>query len=199
MTVSERIATAAATIDASISLVEAAHMMQQRDTGFLAVVEGERLVGVVTDHDIVVRGLAQSRSPFETPVSAVMSIEVVCCFGKQSVDEAKALMDERDIRRLPIIDDQHAVLGVLTREDLGIPGTPKKTPMKVTFSKQKTDSYGRPRKVQIKSVYITSTTEKEAAVSAAVKHFEDEEGTAWSNVADEVDVNDEKGTPGGQP
>jgi hypothetical protein len=91
-----------------------------------------------------------------------------------------------------VIDEQHRLLGVLTRDQLGMPNVPPKAPVKVTFSKKKTDSYGRPHKVPIKSVYITSTTEKEAAVSTAVKRLEDEEGTVWSNVADELDVDADK-------
>jgi CBS domain-containing protein len=192
MNVSESMTPAPPTIEASASLVEAAGVMRQNDTGFLSVVEEGRLVGVLTDNDIVVRGLAERRSPFETPVSEVMSIEVVCCFGNQPLEEAKALMDEHDITQLPIIDDQHAVIGLLTRGQLGLPGESKKAPVKVTFCKKKTDRYGRPRKVPIKSVYITSTADKEAALSTAVKRFEDEEGTVWSNVADELDVEDKK-------
>ncbi len=192
MNVSESMAPTPPTIEASIPLIEAAGVMRQNDTGFLSVVEDGRLVGVLTDNDIVVRGLAEGHNPFQTPVSDVMSIEVVCCFANQPVEEAKALMDEHQISRLPVIDDKHAVIGVLTRGHLGLPGEPKKAPVKVTFSKKKTDSYGRPRKVPIKSVYITSTAEKEAAVSAAVKRFEDEEGTVWSNVADELDVESDK-------
>ncbi len=168
--------------------------MLENDTSFLPVVEDGRLVGVLTDHDIVIRGLAESRSPFETPVREVMSIEVVCGFGNQPVEDAKVLMEEQGVRRMPVIDDQHRLLGLLTREQLGMPGAPRKAPMKVTFSKQKTDSYGRPRKVPIKTAYVTSTTEKDAALSTAVKRFEDEEGTVWSNVADEADVDNEKET-----
>lgn len=191
MNVSECMA-AGATIEASSTLVEAANVMQEQNTGFLSVVEDGRLVGVVSDRDIVVRGLAQSLNPFDTHVSDVMSIEVVCCFGNQSVEEATALMTERRIRRLPIIDREHHLLGQVTRDQLGMPAAPPMSSVKVTFSKTKTDSYGRPHKVPIKSVYITSTSEKEAAVSTAVKRLEEEEGTAWSNIADELNVDNHK-------
>ncbi|MFO1127740.1 MAG: CBS domain-containing protein [Rhodospirillales bacterium] len=191
MNVSEAMMTGVVTVDASRSLVEAAKMMHMNNTDFLPVVEDERLIGVITGHDIVVRGIAESHNAFDTAVREVMSIEVVCSFADQSLDEARALMDERRISRLPVIDAEHRIVGLLMGDE-GLHGTSKKGAVKVTFSKNKTDSYGRPRKVPLRSVYITSTTENEAAVSTAVKRLENEEGTAWNNVADEVEIVEDK-------
>ena len=176
------------TIDADASLVEAAHAMLDEGVGFLPVIHEGRLVGVITDRDLVVRGLAENRNPIDTEVHELMSLEVVCCFSDRSTDEAKSLMEEHNLRRLPVIDNQHHLVGILSRKDVGLTNTPRKAPVKVTFKKEKTDGYGRPRKVTIKAVYITGAKDKDAAVAAAVKQYKEEEGTDWQNIADEIDV-----------
>ena len=188
MQVIERMLNEPKTIDADASLVEAAHAMLDEGVGFLPVVHEGRLVGVITDRDLVVRGLAENRNPIDTEVHELMSLEVVCCFADRETDEAKALMEEHNLRRLPVIDHHHHLLGILSRKDVGLTHTPKKAPVKVIFKKEKTDGYGRPRKVTIKAVYITGAKDKDAAVAAAVKQYKEEEGTDWQNVADEIDV-----------
>ena len=190
MQVTECMRSEPTTIDADASLVEAAHTMLDFGIGFLPVLHEGRLVGVLTDRDLVVRGLAENRNPINTLVHELMSLEVVCCFADRTVDEAKALMQEHNVRRLPIIDDHHRLLGVLSRKQIGLADAPKKAQMKVTFRKEKTDGYGRPRQVAIKSIYITGAKSKEAALAAAVKQYEEDEGTAWKNVADDVDVSE---------
>ena len=67
---------------------------------------------------------------------------------------------------------------------------PRKKGLHVTFQKEKTDSYGRPHKVPLKTVYITGKTSKEEAVDAAVKCFEAERKTPWDKAADSIDVQD---------
>lgn len=191
MQVPERMTAEPTTIDADASLVEASHTMLDHGIGFLPVLHEGKLVGVITDRDLVVRGLAENRNPLDTPVHELMSLEVVCCFADQTVDAAKELMQEHNIRRLPVIDRQHRLLGILSRKQIGLADAPKKVQMKVTFKKEKTDGYGRPRQVAIKAIYITGATSKEAALAAAVKQYEEEEGTDWRNVADDIDVQDD--------
>ncbi len=188
MQITERMLKDPRTIDADASLVQAAHTMLDHGVGFLPVVHDGRLVGVITDRDLVVRGLAENRNPIDTEVHELMSLEVVCCFSDRSIDEARALMEDHNLRRLPIIGSQHQLLGLVSRKDVGLTNTPRKAPVKVVFKKEKTDGYGRPRKVTIKAVYITGAKDKEAAVAAAVKQYKKEEGTDWENVADEIDV-----------
>lgn len=194
MQVTECMTAEPTTIDVDASLVEASHTMLDHGTGFLPVLHEGQLVGVITDRDLVVRGLADNRNPIDTPVHELMSLEVVCCFVDQSVDEAKGLMQEHNVRRLPIIDAQHRLLGVLSRKQIGLADAPKKVQMKVTFKKEKTDGYGRPRQVAIKAIYITGAKSKEAALAAAVKQYEEEEGTDWKNVADGIDIQDDSAT-----
>jgi len=196
MNVSDLMAKPVRTIDQHASLVEAAHAMLDCDAGFLPVVDEGHLVGVVTDRDLVLRGMAENRSPVNTQVHELMSVEVVCCFADQSMDEARALVSDHKVRRLPVIDHEHRLLGILSRQALGLSELPGRVnkPLKVTFQKTKTDSYGHPHKIPVKTVYVTVSS-KEEALQKAREHYEHEQGTAWTNVADDVDV-DEMGGHG---
>jgi CBS domain-containing protein len=196
MNVSDLMAKPVRTIDQHASLAEAAYAMLDCDAGFLPVVDEGHLVGVVTDRDLVLRGMAQNRSPVNTQVHELMSVKVVCCFADQSMDEARALVSGHNVRRLPVIDHEHRLLGILSRQALGFGELPasENKPLKVTFQKTKTDSYGHPHKIPVKTVYVTVTS-KEEAIEKAREHYEQEQGTAWTNVADEVDV-DEMGGQG---
>jgi Zn-dependent metalloprotease len=73
-----------------------------------------------------------------------------------------------------------------------VDGEPSQRPkgVNVKFQKEKTDSYGRPHKVPVKTVYITGKISKEEAVEAAVKHFEAEQKTSWDKAADSIEVED---------
>ena len=109
-----------------------------------------------------------------------MSLEVVCCFQDESVEQARQLMAEHNVRRLPVIDRHHHLVGIIKLADIEGQGKPVKKAVKVTFHKDKTDSSGHPHKVTIKTVYITGAKDKEAAQAAAVKQWEEEKGGAWS-------------------
>lgn len=193
MKVSECMASDVNHIELGASLVEAAHRMLDCGVGFLPVVDEGRLVGVVTDRDLVVRGLAENLGP-STPIRDVMSIEIVCCFPDDDVEAAKERMMACDVGRMPVIDGDRRLVGLLTRKLLGLPQAPRKEPVKVTFQKTKTDSYGRPHKVPVKTVYITGVKETEVAVAKAVERYEQEQGTVWKNVADDLAV--EEGASG---
>lgn len=195
MNVSDLMAKPVRTIDRHASLAEAACAMLDCNAGFLAVVDDGRLVGVVTDRDLVLRGMAANRSSINTQVQEVMTIRVICCFGDQSMDEARALVSDHNVRRLPVIDHEHRLLGILSRQALGLGELPAKDnkPLKVTFQKTKTDNYGHPHKIPVKTVYVTVTS-KEEAIETAREQYEHEQGTVWTNVADEIDVDETGGT-----
>jgi CBS domain-containing protein len=188
MTIRECMTAEPTAISPDVSLVDAAHLMLDFGVGFLPVVDQARLVGVITDRDLVVRGLAENRSPLDTTVGELMSIEVVCCFVDQTVEDASALMQKHQLRRLPVIDREHRLVGLLSLGQLGLPNLPHKPYVKVTFKKTKTDSYGHKHPIKLKSIYITSTADRDAAVSTAVKQYEEEQDTVWENVADEITV-----------
>ena len=102
------------------SLQRAAQLMGELDVGALPVCEGERLVGMVTDRDIAVRGMAAGKAPQTAHVDEVMSADVRWCFEDQSLDEVMAQMGDSQIRRVPVVshDDQHRLLGIVSLGDL---------------------------------------------------------------------------------
>jgi predicted transcriptional regulator len=172
-------------------LIEAARLMAEHDIGFLPVVDGGVLVGVVTDRDIVVRGTAEGALPAQTKVGDIMSIEIVCCFAHDSTEAVKGLIAEHGFSRVPVIDQQHALVGLISSSTVDGQPASRKKGVHVKFQKEKTDAYGRPHKVPVKTVYITGKISREEAVEAAVKRFEAEHKTSWDKAADSIEVEDE--------
>jgi CBS domain-containing protein len=102
----------------SDSLQFAAQAMDELNVGVIPVCDGERLIGMVTDRDIAVRGVAQGRPADSTPISEVMSENVRWVFEDQSLDEATAQMQYAQIRRLPVLDRNHRLVGILALGDV---------------------------------------------------------------------------------
>ena len=94
-----------ATLGPEATLGEAATLMRQEDCGSIPIVDGGRLVGIVTDRDIVIRAVAAGKDARSTKVSEVMSADPVCISPDTGVDEAANVMAERQIRRLPVVED----------------------------------------------------------------------------------------------
>jgi CBS domain-containing protein len=99
-------------------LTDAARTMKEFDLGMLPIVREERLTGVVTDRDIVVRGLGEGREPMKATVCSVMTREPVCCYEDQPLDEAARLMSDRQIRRLVVLDHDEKIRGVCSLGDV---------------------------------------------------------------------------------
>ncbi|MGE5599936.1 MAG: CBS domain-containing protein [Pseudomonadota bacterium] len=96
---------------------DAARFMLQADAGSIPVTDGERLVGMITDRDIAVRGVALGYGP-ETLVSELMTSGVVSAHADEPVEEAARKMGEAQVRRLPVIDDQERLVGIVSLGDL---------------------------------------------------------------------------------
>ncbi|MEV6655363.1 CBS domain-containing protein [Streptomyces sp. NPDC051219] len=105
------------TIEASTPIVEAARRMREADIGAVLVQDGEELRGVVTDRDLVVRALAEGTDPRQTPVGSVCSETVVTVSPGDDIGKAVELMREHAVRRLPVVDDGHAV-GIVSLGDV---------------------------------------------------------------------------------
>lgn len=101
------------------SIHEAASTMRQLAVGSLPVCDGERLTGIVTDRDIVVRGLADGNGEQMT-VQDVMTPGLVWCYEDEPVDTAAELMQERQIRRLPVLDANKRLVGIVSLGDLAV-------------------------------------------------------------------------------
>ncbi|MGD9544091.1 MAG: CBS domain-containing protein [Methylocystis sp.] len=107
-----------ASIVSGETLHHAASEMAKLNIGSLPVIDGGNLAGIVTDRDIVVRGVAQGLSP-QTRVGKVMTTELFTCAPTTSVDEAAKLMGEKQIRRLYVVD-QGRLVGVVSLGDLSL-------------------------------------------------------------------------------
>lgn len=108
------------TIGPRESLQAAADKMDRFDTGFLPVVEGEMPLGVVTDRDIVVRGVALALDPKSTSVQEVMTMDMQFLPEDADVDEAVRLMEEKQIRRLVVRGKNDRITGVVSLGDVAV-------------------------------------------------------------------------------
>ncbi len=169
-------------------VVEIARLMLSFDVGLVPVVEGERLVGVVTDRDIVVRCIALEKPEESVCAADIMSMEVICGFEDQSSEEARNLMDEHGISRLPVINRQHRLIGVISAAELLGGSEAKSKPYKVTMYRHKTDSYGRPHKVPLKTVYVSGKVSEEEAKIAAERFVKEEHKSPLTDAVDAVDA-----------
>jgi CBS domain-containing protein len=99
---------------------EAAAKMKALDVGPVPVCDGDRLLGILTDRDITVRATAAGRDPKATKVREVMTPEVVYCFEDQDVREAARLMQEKQIRRLVVLNRDKRLVGIVALGDLAV-------------------------------------------------------------------------------
>lgn len=99
------------------TLREAAQLMAELDVGILPVGENDRLVGMVTDRDIAVRGIARGCGP-DAQVSEVMTDTVKYCFADQTIEEVSRNMGDIQVRRLPVVDRQKRLVGIISLSDI---------------------------------------------------------------------------------
>ncbi|HEV7886709.1 MAG TPA: CBS domain-containing protein [Acidimicrobiales bacterium] len=104
------------------TLVEVARLMRDRDIGNVIVLEEDRLAGILTDRDIVVRAVAAER-PFDTPIGEIVSRDVVAMAPDDEVADAVQVMRERAIRRVPVVDGGRPV-GIVSIGDLAVERDP---------------------------------------------------------------------------
>jgi CBS domain-containing protein len=105
------------TCEPQATVVEAARLMASQDVGPIPVVEGERLVGLVTDRDLVVRVLAEARDPQSTTIGDIASTDLVTISPDDSLDQALKLLASHQVRRLPVVEGERLV-GVVAQADI---------------------------------------------------------------------------------
>jgi CBS domain-containing protein len=109
----------------SDTVQQCAEMMKTHDVGSMPVVEDEgsrRLVGIITDRDVAVRVVGEGLDPKTTSVSDVMSREPVCVQPEEELDQAMERMKDRQIRRVPVVDEQHRLIGIIAQADVATQG-----------------------------------------------------------------------------
>jgi CBS domain-containing protein len=117
MKVSDVMSTDVETVRPDQMVRDAARFMLQADAGSIPVTEGNRLVGMITDRDIAVRGVALGYGP-ETPVSELMTSGIVSAHADELIEEAARKMGEAQVRRLPVIDHDQRLVGIVSLGDL---------------------------------------------------------------------------------
>jgi CBS domain-containing protein len=102
------------------TLQEAAQKMKELDVGAIPVCDGRKLRGMLTDRDIAIRSTAEGRDPKQTKVNETMTDEVYYCYENQSVEDAALIMMEKQIRRLPIINKDNELVGIVSLGDMAV-------------------------------------------------------------------------------
>ena len=115
------------TLRVGASVLDAARLMEEEDVGSIPVVDnGQILVGMVTDRDIVLRVVAAGKDPGTTTVETVATRDISPASPDESLDEALQQMAERQVRRLPVIEADRVVVGILAQADVVQEAKPKK-------------------------------------------------------------------------
>jgi CBS domain-containing protein len=102
------------------SVRDAAEKMKNMDIGALLVCDNDRLVGIVTDRDIAVRAAAEGRDAAVTPLQVVLTPKVAYCYDDQEISEAADLMQQKQIRRLAVLNRQERLVGIVSLGDLAL-------------------------------------------------------------------------------
>ena len=109
------------TIEPTATAQEAAKIMKSEDIGSLPIVEGDQLVGVITDRDLAIRVVAEGRGT-DTAVGEIASNDIVAVDPQQGIDEAARLMAEHQVRRLPVVEEDGKLIGILAQADIAQTG-----------------------------------------------------------------------------
>jgi CBS domain-containing protein len=117
MKVSEVMTRDVQTVRPDQSVQDAASFMLSADAGSIPVTENGRLIGMITDRDIAVRGIAKGYGP-ETLVRELMTDDVICALDDDDIEDIASKMSEAQVRRLPVIDDQQQLCGIVSLGDL---------------------------------------------------------------------------------
>ena len=105
-------------LESGSTVVEAARLMRDENVGIIPVVEGEKLVGTVTDRDIAMRVVAEGKSPESMTVGEIASRKLVTIDPQQDLDEALRLMAKHQVRRLPVVEEDGKLVGIVAQADI---------------------------------------------------------------------------------
>ncbi|MGH3129549.1 MAG: CBS domain-containing protein [Gaiellaceae bacterium] len=109
-------------VETSTPVTEAARIMSSEDVGSVPILEGDRLVGMLTDRDIAVRVVAEGKDPQSTTAGEIASRDLVTVDPQQDLDEALRLMAEHQVRRLPVVEEDGRLVGILAQADVATEG-----------------------------------------------------------------------------
>src|SRR6266496_6458042 len=107
-------------IDADKPVAYAARMMRDENVGLAPIVEGDKLIGTLTDRDIAIRVVAEGKDPNEVTVREVASTKLVTIDPQQDLDEALRLMAKHQVRRLPVVEEDGKLVGIVAQKDVAM-------------------------------------------------------------------------------
>jgi CBS domain-containing protein len=119
MQVSEAMTRDVRVADPGQTIREVARTMAELDAGVMPVGENDRLVGMITDRDIAVRGVAEGKGP-DTPVRDVMTTDITYCFEDEDVQEVARTMAANQVRRLPVVNRDKRLVGIISLGDVAV-------------------------------------------------------------------------------
>ena len=114
-------------LGSSSNAIEAARLMRDEDAGIIPIVEGDKLIGTVTDRDIAIRVVAEGKDPETTTVGEIASRELVTIDPQQDLDEALRLMARHQVRRLPVVEEDGKLVGIVAQKDIAQHATDEQT------------------------------------------------------------------------
>jgi CBS domain-containing protein len=118
MLIENLITRSAATVCQNDTVADAAQIMKDRDVGSVVVVEDNKVVGILTDRDIVLRVGTDGHGSLEAPVSSVMTRMPLCLSANVDVEQCLERMEAHGVRRIPIVDDDDELIGVVSLDDI---------------------------------------------------------------------------------
>ncbi|MDX6516996.1 MAG: hypothetical protein QOH73_2662 [Gaiellaceae bacterium] len=117
-TVQEVMTSNPSTVESSTPIVEAAEIMRREDVGSVPVVEDGRLVGILTDRDIVLRAVAEARDPRTVTCGDIASRHIATIDPHQTIEDAERLMAMHQVRRLPVCEEDGRLVGIVAQADV---------------------------------------------------------------------------------
>jgi CBS domain-containing protein len=121
MKISEVMTTNVETVTPEQTAQEAAGFMLRANAGSIPVCDGDRVIGMITDRDIAVRGIGEGRGP-DTPVSELMSADIICARQDDDTSDVAERMSSEQVRRLPVVDENNRLVGIVSLGDLSREG-----------------------------------------------------------------------------
>ena len=106
------------TVSQQDNILQAARIMRDSDTGVVPVVDGKKIIGLITDRDIVVRGVADGKNPSDMHVTDIMTRSIRSLSEDDTVDDALNLMSSAQVRRLPVVNSANDLVGIVSMGDI---------------------------------------------------------------------------------
>jgi CBS domain-containing protein len=108
------------TVEPEATLKDAAQLMDDQDVGALPVCDNDRLVGIITDRDIIVRAVSAGVDPNRSRVADSMTSPILYCYEDQDVEEVRQMMQDKKVRRLPVLDRSRRMIGIVSNSDVSL-------------------------------------------------------------------------------